>query len=399
MKMVRLVRVLAVLLVAGAAWRVAAQDVVTLRDSAELPAQGPITLGQIAELSGAQAAALAGTEITPDSRAAGADGWATIDAQAVREALRKAPGINWGKLIVRGSGCAVRRAGAERPKAAAQPAPEPPVDAGSTVRAMVEQRVRDAIGGTDDEVRLTFEESDRALLDASVGGRTADIQLVGTSERQTVSVKLFEGLRQVAAGSVRVGVSVKRTVAVCTGGLRRGEALTSDNFTVEERWIAPTVRPVDASKALGRVARGRVDPGDIIQENDAESPVLVKKGDLVDVYCLSSSINLKSVARAMENGREGETIRFQTPSAKRSFLARVDGPSRAVTGVGTLPGAADQPAAAETETASAPLRAPSPRSTNGAARVREQAAKGIRFAELGDRPVDRPGAVKKGKVP
>ncbi len=399
MKTVRLVRVLAVLLVAGAAWRAAAQDVVTLRDSAELPAHGPITLGQIAELSGSQASALAGTEITPDSGAAGADGWATIDAHAVREALRRAPGVNWGKLIVRGSACAVRRAGTEPPKAAARPAPEPPANAGATVRAMVEQRVRESIGGADDEVRMTFEESDRALLDASVEGRTADIQLVGTSERQTVSVKVFEGLRQVAAGSVRVGVSVKRTVAVCTGGLRRGEALTAENFSVEERWIAPTVRPVDVSKALGRVARGRVDPGDIIEENDAESPVLVKKGDLVDVYCLSSSINLKSVARAMENGREGETIRFQTPNAKRPFLARVDGPSRAVTGVGVLPGAAEQPATPEAGVANAPPRAPSPRSSDGAARVREQAAKGIRFAELGDRPVDRPGAVKKGKVP
>jgi len=367
-----------------------AQDVVTLRESAELPARGPVLLAQIAELSGPGAQALAGIEVSFEQSSAGQDGWLNIGVAEVRGALRKASDVNWGKLIVRGSTCAVRRASDVPPaKKTVAAEPETPEAEGPTVRAIVEKRVREVAGGRDEDVRLTFDDTARSLLDTSVAGRTADIQLLGTSNRQVVSVKLFEGLRQVASGTVRVEVSVRRVVAVSATGLRRGDTITAENVRTEERWIAPTRRPVDASKVVGRVARGRIDAGAIIEETDAESPVVVKKGDLVDVYCLSSSVNLKSVARALESGREGDSIRFQTAGSKRPFTARVDGPGRAVTGVGALPGAEG----------SEPLRevaATNLHSKDGMTAVREQASRRVRYVHLGDQPVSRPEAKPPG---
>jgi len=363
-----------------------AQDSVVLREWAELPEHGPVTLGQVAELEGEQAAGLGGTVIPLHGAGAVSDGWATIELSTVRDAIRAVPGINWGRLVLRGSSCAVRRGGASHVSVRApDPGTRAPGPGVPAVRDLVTQRLHETLGGDRSEIRLTFDDSDRVLLDTPVAGCTADVQMIGTSDRQAVTVRLYEGLRQVAAGTVRVGVSVKRTVTVCTTPLRRGDPILAGQVSVEERWISPTIRPVEAGGAVGRVARGTIRAGSVIEESDAESPVLIKKGDLVDVYCLSSSINLKSIARALESGREGEVIKFQTPSGSRPFLARVDGPSRAVTGVGALSGAADQPASIGD--AAAPARAahaapPAPATDSRSRRVK--------FIDLGNKSLNRP---------
>ncbi len=382
---------LALVLTSGALCRAAlAQDSVVLREWAELPAAGPVTLGLIAELSGEQAAALASVEIPLTAARPSPDGWLTVDLASVRSAVRAVPGVNWGRLVVRGSTCDVRRAAPVPATVGSNPSGQRAEAAsGPTVRDVIEQRLRDAYAPDGAEIRFEFDESDAALLGAPVSGRTADVQLIGTSERQTVSVRLFEGLGQALSGTARVGVSVERDVAVCTVPLRRGEPILAENMTTERRWISPTVRAIEPGRAVGRVARGRIDAGSVITEADAEAPLLVKKGDLVDVYCLSGSINLKSIARALENGREGEVVRFQNPGASRHFTARVDGPRRAVTAVGALPGGPEEPARADGAGAADTGKPETPES-RADSRTRR-----VRYINLGDRAVDRaPGPRK-----
>lgn len=366
-----------------------AQDTVVLRESAEVAPSGPLTLAQIAELSGDGARALAAVEIRLEGRPAGADGWTTVGAPEVIEAIRAVPGVNWGKLTVRGSACAVRRAGdaPARPAAPQRSASVAPGVPGPTLRAAVEQRLREAFGPGGEEVRLTFDEASAALLETPLAGRTADVQLVGSSSRQSVTVRVFEGLRQIAAGTVRVEVRVKRRVALAAQALRRGDPVTPESVRTEERWVEPGVRPADPARVVGRAARGRIDEGSVVEESDIEAAVVIRKGDMVDVYCLSSSINLKSVARATEPGREGETIKLQTPGSKRVFSARVDGPGRAVTGVGVMPGAEGDGRDSAGPEAPGPAERPAP--ARGA--PRGDAGRRVKFAAIADRPVARGG--------
>ncbi|MCA9292865.1 MAG: flagella basal body P-ring formation protein FlgA, partial [Phycisphaerales bacterium] len=56
----------------------------------------------------------------------------------------------------------------------------------------------------------------------------------------------------------------------------------------------------------------------------------IRRGDLVQVHCLSGGLVVRGRGRAMANGRVGELIECKLEGAERSFLARVDGPGRVV---------------------------------------------------------------------
>ena len=63
-----------------------------------------------------------------------------------------------------------------------------------------------------------------------------------------------------------------------------------------------------------------------------EAPIVIKRGDLVNIHCISGSILIElQRMRARRDGREGETIEFESADGKRTRLqARVSGPGRAV---------------------------------------------------------------------
>lgn len=311
-----------------------AQDVVALRSSAVLDGGGPIRLDRIADITGPSAERLSAividaAEVVPDKQ-----GWMVIDLDCVRRTLEKSGTENWGRLTLRGSACNVRRL-ANTPVEPVKPAESPrSAPTGPTVRDVVRARLAQVYDAGDENLRLVFDESDARLLDTSTEGLVADVQLIGSSERQPVSVRLYKDLATVASGQVRVTVSIKQSVAVSIGGLRRGQTFEDASFTIEERWIGPTIRPADPSAVLGQFARGRISAGQVIEATDIEPPVVIKKGELADVVCLAGSMSVKVKARAMEPGRVGERIGFQLLDSARTFRARVDGPARAITDTG-----------------------------------------------------------------
>lgn len=309
-----------------------AQDLVALRSSATLEGTGAIRLDQVAEVSGPGAERLSAVVLDSAELVQDKQGWVVIDLERVRRTLEKLGTENWGRLTLRGSVCNARRV-LEAP--APTPAPEaatPAVPEGQTVRGLVKARLSQVLDAEEENLKLVFDEGDSKLLDTATAGLVADVQLVGSSERQPVSVRLYRDQTTVASGQVRVHVGVKRRVAVAVGGLRRGQALGESTFITEERWVGPTVRPADAEGVLGQFARGRISPGQVIEVTDVEPPVVIRKGELADVVCLSGGVSVKVKARALEPGRLGDRIGFQLVDSTRNFRARVDGPSRAITG-------------------------------------------------------------------
>jgi flagella basal body P-ring formation protein FlgA len=58
--------------------------------------------------------------------------------------------------------------------------------------------------------------------------------------------------------------------------------------------------------------------------------VVIRRGEMVSVDCLSGRVVLRATARALSAGVEGQIIEFKVPGADRTFTARVAGPGRAV---------------------------------------------------------------------
>lgn len=338
---------LAMLLVASPAL---GQDRVTLRAVA---APAPrITLGDIALVDGPSAEALRAIEVWPGAQADASRGAIAPPRQIAPELVRQrleAAGVNMGRVTIDGAPVRLEDASQNLPRGQAAPSSQRPLatPSGPTVRDALPAALAKHLGVGEGDVRITFDASDEALLATATTGRTVTIAPLGQSNRPGFHVRVYEGDRIVIAQSVRLRALVKREVLVATAPIERGQALGEANTTREERWLATAAPWLDAS-ALGRVARGRIDPGELIEPRSVEEALAIRKGEVVMVDCISGSVVVRAQMRALADGRVDEVIEFgplapgtsgreRAARASREqglVRARVAGPGRAVVQTG-----------------------------------------------------------------
>lgn len=337
---------------AGVSEAASAQGVIELRPTARLAPGTPLTLDAIADLTGPDAQRWSQlsletsdqAEVSPDDAGEDQDKddaghaaphssrWKKVTIEDVRELLQKQHDVHWGRLVLRGSSCDVAWV---VPQAAASTTPEPvpaPSDpaAGPLVRVLATGRIAQFLEVPVQDVRVEFADQDAKLLDIPTAGRVVEIQPIGKSDRMALSVRIYEGERILADGTIRARVQVRRDVLVSHEPLSRGQTLSRENTAIESRWIPATEQPADPQQAMGTVAKSKIRPGQMIVSQDVEPAVVVRKGDLVNVDCLSGSIVLRRTMRSTQSARDGETVTLQALVGKATARARMSGVGRAV---------------------------------------------------------------------
>ncbi|HRQ73538.1 MAG TPA: flagellar basal body P-ring formation chaperone FlgA [Phycisphaerales bacterium] len=334
-------RTLAMLTLALAASAAPGQEI-TLRGSVRIEPGRPALLGDVADLAGTGADALARLVVAPDTMAL-ASGWVRVDAAAIRAAIGAHDETLAELATIRGSACHVRAhappaVADDRPaKAAEDPAPDARRYLGEpTVRGHVATRIAWILGVDPADLRLSFEGSDADLLATPTADRVVEVQPTGRSDRLPLAVRVYDTNGIVATGTVRVGVLVRRQALVASRPLRRGEIVTAADVTGDEQWLAPGVRIAAPGDAIGAVVRGRIEPGELLTVDAIDAPIVVNKGDLVTISAVSPSVVVTEIARAAEAGRVGDVIRFESVDGRRrTFAARMSARGRALAWAGT----------------------------------------------------------------
>jgi flagella basal body P-ring formation protein FlgA len=302
----------------------AAADTVTLRSFVRVAPGAALTLGEVAELSGPDAQALASVIVM-----AAGEMESSLDLSRIRELLKAQPGLNLGRLELSGSVCRVRRA-APAPAVVATPAPaRTPEPVGETVKDRVAARIASTLNADPANLKLDFEDQ-ADLLRTPVAGRTIAIQPTGQSDKMSMSIRVYEGDTIVAQGVARVGVHVRRDVMIAKTNLSRGMQTKAEMLEADSQWLPPTAQPATEAQAVGALVKGRVDAGKVVLARDVEPPVVVHKGDLVSVACVAGTVVVGTTARAKENGVDGQVIELQSLSSKKTYMARINGAGRAV---------------------------------------------------------------------
>lgn len=322
-------RILMLLLLTAFLWALPgnalAHDSISLRPIVRVTDPLNLTIGDVAEVSGPSAHAL---RLVPLTRHQFGD---SVTPDHLRVALEKVGGLNLGRIRLSGNMCELKVAVTD------SSSPPPPSsqlsESGGSVRALITPRLAEFLGVPERDLRVTFEAADAALLDTPIVGRTISIHPSGQGDRIPVSVRIYDGDRVLTSGSIRVSVLVRRSVLIAVESFAKGSTVTPEGFRREDRWLLPSARPAGID-ALGRVARRRVPAGDILQGEDAELPVIIKRGDSVSVECISGGFVVRTNAHAAQSGREGDLIDLQSPNTKVTFRARVSGPGQAVMVIG-----------------------------------------------------------------
>jgi flagella basal body P-ring formation protein FlgA len=322
------VRVLVVAAFAAMA-SIARADTVALKSFVRVAPGAAVTLGDVADLAGAEAEAVRGVVVVQNPGEAGSS--VPVDLPRVRDALKALPKLNLGRLVFSGGTCTVRVGLPEAlPVASSTPSrPAAPAIPQETVKDRVALRIASALSADPSDLNLSFE--DRFdLLATPVAGRTVAVQPTGISDKMAMSVRVYEGDTIVAQGVARVGVQVRRDVVVAKTTLARGTQARTDMLEADRQWLPATAQPATVAQAVGAVVRGRVEAGKIVMARDVEAPIIVKKGDLVSVDCVAGTVVVGTTARAKENGCDGQVIEFQALQSKKTFQARINGNGKAV---------------------------------------------------------------------
>lgn len=308
----------------------AAQDRITLRPAASV-AGNVVRVADVAEVMGP--AGLGEVIVVKDVRSEmGAEGaGVVVDLARVRAALEKDRTINWGRLTLSGVPCKVRAAGKDEAgnRENAELAPRD-ASTGPTLRDHVSAWLARSYGCVAEDLRVSFDETQGETLDASTNGLTVSIRSLGASDKLSLAVTTYRGDVIATSLTIRATPLIRREVAVAAKRINRGDALSAEVLTRNEQWVPPSVNAMDVESLGGVIARARIEAGTIIRPEHVEQPIVVKKGEIVTVDCVSGGVVVRAMARAMSAARDGEVIAFQYLESKRSFNARINGPGRAV---------------------------------------------------------------------
>ncbi len=311
-----------------------------------------IRLGDVAELEGADAEALADIEVGRFDD--GSDVY-TLTADRVRQKLAEA-GVNWADFSLMGFATVTvhRGEGGADPAASigflddpavslvASPAiagslvanPDQPVEAVAPVslRDLILQRLTEETGIDSGELVLHMEPRDERFLGRPMFGQRFSVQLERAGAGWVAVVSPVT--RQVEERPRRIRMQVLRSasVLVSTRPLRRGDVLRPDQLEVRELEIPLQdrgyFRAID--QAGGLVAGKSIAAGEPLSPEDLMAEEVVQRGDLVHVVCQIGGIRVKTVAIARDSGAVGDTIALRSSSSTRTFYAVVTGRRQAL---------------------------------------------------------------------
>lgn len=140
------------------------------------------------------------------------------------------------------------------------------------------------------------------------------------------AVPVVVAIRPIAHGDVIKAADVEmRTVD--SGSKRMGQRAPAESV----------------EKLIGMEARQSIQAGEIVFADQVQSPVLVKRGDIITVTSQTGGIRVRTSARALKDGAHGELVQVESLGSRQKYDARIVGPREAAVFALSRPEAPERP--------------------------------------------------------
>lgn len=308
---------------------------VRLKSVAAVDAGDVIRVGDIAALEGEDAAALADVVVVENAEnAASGRAWTEVSIADVRRALGEV-GAQMSGISLSGATCAVRLRAADSAATQGDNAPPPAarpevvdLSGPSTVRKQAAASLASLFGVGADHLRLLFDAGDAAFLDEPRPGVNVVVQPTSSaaSGRVVLSCRIVNGDRLIDTRTVRAEAEVLRRAVVLHEKVKRKDEIPIAALGEEELWMpAGDGRPVERiEEVAGSLARTRIEAGTVLRAELLDTPIVVKRNELVTVHAVRSGFEVQTRARARADARRGDVIPFRIDGSKNEFMARVE---------------------------------------------------------------------------
>jgi|HubBroStandDraft_1064217.scaffolds.fasta_scaffold237962_2 flagella basal body P-ring formation protein FlgA len=150
---------------------------------------------------------------------------------------------------------------------------------------------------------------------------------------------LYHGSRKFSIWA-RVKVSATMTRVVATQLILPGQDVAPRQVRIETYDDFPLRNDIarNLEEVVGRMSRRAIRTGLPVFRSDLIEPLLVQRGDLVDVAAISGAALLHLPALAETSGRQGDMISLKNPRSGKIFRARIEGKGKALVVAWPAPG-------------------------------------------------------------
>lgn len=131
---------------------------------------------------------------------------------------------------------------------------------------------------------------------------------------------------------LNVEVSVPDAVVAVVRAMPRGAILRAEDVKLVEQAANEQIVQVGEAfhsleQVIGKETQKAISPGQVLDKNYVRSPLLVRRGEVVTVYARAAGIRVRTTARALSDGSEGDLIAVETleTGSRDKFDARVTG--------------------------------------------------------------------------
>jgi flagella basal body P-ring formation protein FlgA len=327
-----------------------------------LPADAEaIQLGHIAELEGGEAQTFADLVIRELD---GLDSAVELSVRDVRAALDDAD-AHWGRINLTGRSVVVRlprSALVRAPKpmqqasvSLANPAGTPGDDDGwrtantligqNSIAGAVATELARALDVGPANLRLSFKTSSTGAATASPLDahrvEPTDVRFELTpqdsilNERITFIARRWSGGSASPAQRLEVRAQILMSTVKAARDLERSAILASTDVSTDRAWLAPdhARRMVDLDAINGQRATRSLAAGELIEQRDVEPPVVIERGDRVNVRCLVGGVVITLTAEALEDAAEGDSFELRKIGERSTFVATATAPGEATVDV------------------------------------------------------------------
>ena len=122
-------------------------------------------------------------------------------------------------------------------------------------------------------------------------------------------------------------VSVRAPVVVAVHALARGAVIREGDVELQQTAAADGAAGALRSleEALGRETVRAVPAGKVLTTDALRTPLWVQRGEVVTVYARTAGIQIRTAARARDDGSQGELVAVESLLDRSTFYARVSG--------------------------------------------------------------------------
>jgi flagella basal body P-ring formation protein FlgA len=147
--------------------------------------------------------------------------------------------------------------------------------------------------------------------------------------RTSFVVRFSKGDTFIREETVRVRIEVLTDVVVSTGNIAHGAIIDQSDVMVKKKWLDTASSGVlsDINEVGGKKAAVRINAGTEITKRMLRSVPVVKRGEVVRIVLESGPMTISATGLCEEDGGQGDLIRVQNTSSKKTVFARVVGAS------------------------------------------------------------------------